>query len=201
MKVEYVKGDLIQGKQAMIVHGCNAQGVMGAGVALAIKQRLPFAFEAYHMTLKHEGSLRLGQVVWGINIGWRGLPTLRPSDMPKPPLERNRIVGNAITQQHWDPSKAIGGRQVDYDAVRTCFKTINDFARMTQQPESPHNGQDRPIIDIAAIGPITRVGMPRIGAGRGAGFKQGWSKEVWTVIEQIIEQESQNFTPVVYHLD
>ena len=47
MKIEYVVGDFIDGSEDTILHGCNAQGVMGRGAALAIKTRLPWAFAEY----------------------------------------------------------------------------------------------------------------------------------------------------------
>ena len=37
MKIEYRQGDLFQTDVRHIVHGCNAQGVMGKGVAKLVK--------------------------------------------------------------------------------------------------------------------------------------------------------------------
>ena len=39
MKFEYKTGDLLAVPSGHIVHGCNAQGAMGAGVALAIRNK------------------------------------------------------------------------------------------------------------------------------------------------------------------
>ena len=35
--IQYKKGDLLSVTKGIIAHGCNAQGVMGSGVALQIK--------------------------------------------------------------------------------------------------------------------------------------------------------------------
>lgn len=41
------RGDLFAGKSPAIAHGCNLRGVMGAGVAKAMKLRYPETFDAY----------------------------------------------------------------------------------------------------------------------------------------------------------
>ena len=60
---------------------------------------------------------------------------------------------------------------VDYDAVRSAMKNVNAYC--------VEHG-------------IARVAMPKIGAGLGGGD--------WIVIAKIIEDESLDFTPVVYVL-
>jgi O-acetyl-ADP-ribose deacetylase (regulator of RNase III) len=225
MKIVYVPGDLLNG-ETMIVHGCNAQGVMGRGVAKEIKERMPWAYEAYrreHVKDQIEklllarghavrlvndpqsdqygqkevieqidqaitrriagpdpetfkGALRLGTVVWAMD-----------NKHPQPGVQtaRFRIVGNAITQEHWKKEYAVNGRNVDYDAVRSTLKEIDAFVKLTQ------NGYDADShILIDNISPITRVGFPKIGAGLGGGE--------WDEIEAIIEAGSINFEPVVY---
>lgn len=42
-----VKGDLLSATEGYIVHGCNCQGVMGSGVALAIKRKYPKVYASY----------------------------------------------------------------------------------------------------------------------------------------------------------
>lgn len=39
-------------KDSMLVHGCNAQGVWGAGIAAKFKSRFPSAFESYNAYCK-----------------------------------------------------------------------------------------------------------------------------------------------------
>jgi len=86
-----------------IVHGCNAQGVMGSGVALAVKQQFPGAFESYLM--QHE--------IAGLKLGV-AYPFIVNADLK---------VWNAITQEYFGNGK----RLVSYDAIQTCFQQINDY--------------------------------------------------------------------------
>lgn len=45
--IEYKKGNLLDVTKGIIMHGCNCQGVMGSGVALAVKRKYPLAFDRY----------------------------------------------------------------------------------------------------------------------------------------------------------
>ncbi len=45
--MQYVKGDICDTHLEDIIHGCNALGVMGSGVALAIRNRFPGCYENY----------------------------------------------------------------------------------------------------------------------------------------------------------
>ena len=146
--VRYVIGDLLEAKQNVIVHGCNAQGVMGSGVARLIRARYPNVYEIY--ALKHK--------VFGLDLG----------DIIPVATTDGRIVVNAVTQEYFGGD---GRRYVDYAAIETCMKKINDRAK------------DWNAVEIA---------MPRLGAGLGGGD--------WNVIEDIIIKSATNFIPVVYDL-
>ena len=45
--MQYKKGDLLKASESIIAHGCNCQGVMGAGVAKQIKNKYPKAYKKY----------------------------------------------------------------------------------------------------------------------------------------------------------
>ena len=64
--LKYVKGDLLSATEGYIVHGCNCQGAMGSGVALAIKNKYPKAYQDYmdfYMTRDYPlGSCNLSRV-------------------------------------------------------------------------------------------------------------------------------------------
>lgn len=47
MPVEYRTGDLFLSDADALAHGCNCQGVMGAGIAIQFKKRYPEMFEEY----------------------------------------------------------------------------------------------------------------------------------------------------------
>jgi len=45
--IEHKIGDLFSNTEGYIVHGCNAQGVMGSGVAKIVKDQYFDAFKRY----------------------------------------------------------------------------------------------------------------------------------------------------------
>jgi O-acetyl-ADP-ribose deacetylase (regulator of RNase III) len=47
MPVEYRTGDLFLSDADALAHGCNCQGVMGAGIAVQFKKRYPEMFKQY----------------------------------------------------------------------------------------------------------------------------------------------------------
>lgn len=56
-KIVYREGNLLDAGLKYIAHGCNAQKVMGSGIALEIKNRRPLAYKAYC-----EMSMQLGTI-------------------------------------------------------------------------------------------------------------------------------------------
>jgi O-acetyl-ADP-ribose deacetylase (regulator of RNase III) len=102
-------GSLLDVKEGILVHGCNAQGVMGSGIAKAIKDTYPQAFAAYRETYEKEG-LHVGQVIWA-----------RISETPR------LAVANAITQKFYGRDPTV--RYVDYDAVKVAFEKIAVVAK------------------------------------------------------------------------
>lgn len=63
MPIKYVTGDVVEafkrGEVDVLVHGCNACGVMGSGIAKQIKDEFPWAYDAYKKFEKEYG-LSLG---------------------------------------------------------------------------------------------------------------------------------------------
>lgn len=52
MAIIYKKGNVLDTTDRYIVHGCNSRKVMGSGVALAIRQKYPKAYEDYKNELE-----------------------------------------------------------------------------------------------------------------------------------------------------
>ena len=89
----------------IIAHQCNCLGYMGAGVALAIRNRYPKAYEQYkiygHKT--GNGTLQLGMVQ---------LVQINPSL-----FVANLMAQFSISRQQ---------RMTDYDALATCIEKLPD---------------------------------------------------------------------------
>ena len=101
--IKYTQGDLLKATEPMIVHGCNAQGVMGKGVAKLIRNKWPRAYEEYRKAYDAAG-LRPGEVIFA-DVG-------------------GKIIANAITQDDYrrDPDEPTV--HADYDAIGFCFADI-----------------------------------------------------------------------------
>lgn len=109
--IEYVKGDLFAESHPMIVHGCNAQGVMGSGVAKIIKEKFPVAFSEYNKYCLSFDSI---DVLGTNNIVECG----------------STIIVNAITQRYY--GKAENTRYVSYDAIDECLGDLANYIKYTE---------------------------------------------------------------------
>src|SRR5262245_11121739 len=105
MKV--AEGDLIKlalhGRFDVIVHGCNCQCVMGAGIAKTIKQTFPEAYKA-DLTTKKGSRAKLGCISAATILS--GCNELQ--------------IVKGFTQFHWRGSGVL----VDYDAVRNVMREM-----------------------------------------------------------------------------
>lgn len=102
-----ITGDLIQlaknGRFDLIAHGCNCFCTMGAGIAKAVKEVFPAAFQADEATQRGDLT-KLGTCSFAVIA-------LETSSL---------IVVNAYTQFDWRGR----GPKVDYAAVRSCMGWI-----------------------------------------------------------------------------
>lgn len=106
-------GDILSVKEGIIVSGCNAQGIMGRGVARQIRDIYPSAYESYRDTYVAQGNkLYLGQVIY-VSV----TPAL--------------TIANAITQNNFGND---GKLYVSYDAIKVCFDGIGALAYSLQEP-------------------------------------------------------------------
>ena len=108
--MEIIKGDVFDSflyPNSMVVHGCNAQGVMGSGVARIVRNNFPSAYYEY---VRHhdENELQLGQII---------------------PVEvlPSRFIINAITQEFYGGD---GKRYVSYHAIQIAFEQVRKFAQI-----------------------------------------------------------------------
>ena len=103
--IQFVRGNLLDAPYP-IIHGCNARGAFGRGVAGAIRKRWPPTHEAYTYAIREMG-VGLGNVVWcQVYMGNKRADVL---------------VGHCITQA----SYGAKGMHVDYEALETCLKAVD----------------------------------------------------------------------------
>lgn len=112
MSMKVITGDIIklaeQGKFDVIIHGCNCEASMGAGLALQIKESYPDA--AAVNTASKDPKSKLGGVT-GVSV------------------ESNDGSGNTFTilngyTQLYARNPGGLSTLVDYDAIRSVFKTV-----------------------------------------------------------------------------
>jgi hypothetical protein len=60
--LETIHQNILDIESGIICHFCNTEGVMGAGLALQVKQRYPEAFEVYQRSSKELGTITLVDV-------------------------------------------------------------------------------------------------------------------------------------------
>lgn len=105
MKIRYVNDDLMSHPGRFILQGCNAQGVMGSGVAKLIRDAYPRNFTIYRKEYEANG-LPLGSVVVA---------------------DCGRFVFlNGITQEFYGRD---GKLYANYDAIDTVFSRCNELMR------------------------------------------------------------------------
>jgi O-acetyl-ADP-ribose deacetylase (regulator of RNase III) len=105
--IEHKQGNLFSVTEGYIIHGCNAQGAMGAGVALTVKLVYPDAFNVYKECIDKQRELDISPL---------GTNTYCPV------VDNKLIIINAITQRYFGNDNI---QYTDYDAVRACFRDIN----------------------------------------------------------------------------
>ena len=111
--ITYKKGNLFDTPDRVIVHGCNAQGVMGSGVAKMIRERFPKAFQRYYehclsSTDKYNNTADL----LGVNV---------IVSAPHAISGQLYTIHNVITQNRYGKD---GKQYVSYDAVDTGMWSV-----------------------------------------------------------------------------
>ena len=109
--MKYVKGDILTVKSGLIIHGANAQGVMGSGVAKVLRDKYPEIFKVYKEDLDY--GMGLGNVSWcHLYVGQEE--------------QRNLHIASAITQEYYGGD---GKKYVSYDAIDDAFNEIFGCAK------------------------------------------------------------------------
>lgn len=123
----YIKhiGSLLDVTEGIIVHGCNCKGVMGSGIAGAIRRKWPEVYNSYRARFEI-GGLHLGEIDVVAGSYYKDLfldiEGVTISDQLPPKL----IVINAMTQD--DMAGGPDDIVADYDAIEICFSWIRLIA-------------------------------------------------------------------------
>jgi O-acetyl-ADP-ribose deacetylase (regulator of RNase III) len=143
MKIIYKTGNLLEAPERILIHGCNAQGVMGAGVALAIRKDCPELYNAYRKWCKNTEN-KLGMILWFYCRTGKHL--------------KHKQVANAITQEFYGKRQ---GRYISYRAIRQAMNTLDIKVQ--------HDIAEREFWDEPILPTDIQVAMPKIGAGLAGG--------------------------------
>lgn len=106
--IKTVKGNVLDIERGIIVHSCNAQGVMGSGIALEIKNRFPDVFSEYELLCRCRNSADI--------IGYTQYV----------PIDLNKIIVNGIGQDRYGRD---GKRYTNYEAIAEIFEDVNRYAQ------------------------------------------------------------------------
>lgn len=98
--MKYVKGSILDATQHYIAHGCNSQGVMGAGVALALRTKWPVVYDIYREAID------MGQDKLG--------------DLSLATVADDKMVANLITQEGISHRR----REANYSAVIMALQKL-----------------------------------------------------------------------------
>ena len=111
-QIKTIYGDLLTERpNSVIIHGCNCQGVMGSGVALAVKNKYPVVYDEYvSLCNAYQPTHLLGSIQ---------IESITEDEYP------NFLI-NGFTQLDFG-----AGRQVNYDAIYEVFERTNEFMRMS----------------------------------------------------------------------
>ena len=108
--INTINGDLLTAK-GLILHGVNCQGVMGSGVALAIKNKWPEVFEAYvHYVRRCGGPENADSYIGRVQfVGTK---------------DEDVVVANCFTQDRYGRD---GKKYASYDAVDSCMQRVCEY--------------------------------------------------------------------------
>lgn len=134
----YKHGNLLNVTEGVIIHGCNAQGVMGSGVALAIKIKYPKAYEAYKAFEEKRG-LSLASI------------SIRKID-PK------LYIANAITQEFYGNDPVV--QYASYGAIHLAFEKLHKHFPAEVPFHFPKIGAGRGNGDWLVISQLIELACP-----------------------------------------
>ncbi len=113
--LKYHKGSLLDTTDKFIIHGVNCQGVMGSGVAKALRDRWPDVYDDYIKFIEYKKKNRY----WA---EFRTSDLLGQINVSHFFESQFRFIINAFTQDKYGKD---GQRYVNYDAINSCMVEAN----------------------------------------------------------------------------
>lgn len=114
--IRVINGDLLESDSTFICHQVNCQGVMGSGVAKAIRDKYPEVYNEYKSFCnQHKGDL-LGRVQYVTTA-------------------TGRVVVNIFAQENFGYD---GKCYTDYEALRHCLEALRDKADTSEEIAFPY---------------------------------------------------------------
>ncbi len=104
-----LSGDILQIRRGIIVHGCNAQGAMGSGIAKAIREEYPGVFKDYIRLIRSNRDKE--QLLGKVAETW---------------VSDELCIASGITQLYYGRNPDIV--YVNYSAVVEVFKHVSKTA-------------------------------------------------------------------------
>lgn len=132
-----IVGDVRDAQSGVILHGCNNQGVMGSGVALAIAEKWPDAKRVYLSMFRSRHIVHLGEVSY-----YR--------------VDSGLFIANGITQSGYGHI----GKFAKPEAISKCLKDVSHFIsgkNIAHIVHMPKIGSDRGGLDFdSEVLPVIR---------------------------------------------
>ena len=122
MPIKYERGDMFETLDKCLVHGCNAHGVMGSGVAATWKKLYPQSFKDYALFCDKANTMAGRRFALGHIVVTE---------------EADKILVCAVTQENMGSD---GKRYVSYDAIDSCFEKIANDPRIPNKITIPQIG-------------------------------------------------------------
>ena len=116
-RINYITGDLFETHCDVIMHGCNAQGAFGSGVAGAIRKKWPGCYNAYREAYENPKLEKPNHLPLGHIVVWYG---------------PEKTIFNAITQPNYGYE---GSRYVSYDAIYEATLQANKLLQVLDKKE------------------------------------------------------------------
>jgi O-acetyl-ADP-ribose deacetylase (regulator of RNase III) len=101
VSVHFLAGDVLvnRNKARAIAHGCNTEGVMGAGIAAELRAKYPWMFEAYRRACR-DGEFKLGSCLTCESGGDITIFCLATQRLPRGPQPRASL--KAVEDALWN---------------------------------------------------------------------------------------------------